>query len=289
MRSWRACLRTRYSLKSKLRMASCRYRTPPWTIFVDALEAPLAKSPASSCTVFRPRSCASRAQPEPVAPPPITHTSKLFPSIARRASSRLFIPWDFPDNFRLCRAELARQTGGKAHGLIATVNSEKARLTFFSSRKAGRARARVKSRCVRKPAEMRDQAFVPSTDIPPAPSFQQHSSENRGPGVLSKDPGWVARWSRKPPPCRRVETMLDRPSCNRREAFHIRWTVWCQNNPSTGNPCSRLRGAPWDPEFWPQSLAKYLRSVEYLLPARWAQFFPRKFCGTKQTAGGGSG
>src|SRR5256885_9449293 len=50
-------------------------------IFVAALEVAPAKSPASRSTVRIPRSCASSAQAEPVAPPPITrseeHTSEL--------------------------------------------------------------------------------------------------------------------------------------------------------------------------------------------------------------------
>src|SRR5689334_24161476 len=43
--------------------------------FVEALEVAEPKSPASTRTVFKPRSCASNAQPAPEAPPPITQTS----------------------------------------------------------------------------------------------------------------------------------------------------------------------------------------------------------------------
>src|SRR5581483_7703641 len=43
--------------------------------FVEALEVAEPKSPASTTTVFKPRSCASNAQPAPAAPPPITQTS----------------------------------------------------------------------------------------------------------------------------------------------------------------------------------------------------------------------
>src|SRR5690348_7813235 len=56
-------------------MACCRYRRPPWMSFVEALEVAEPKSPASTRTVFKPRSCASKAQPAPEAPPPITQRS----------------------------------------------------------------------------------------------------------------------------------------------------------------------------------------------------------------------
>ena len=59
--------------------------------FVELLEVAQAKSPASTRTVLSPRSWASKAHPAPVAPPPITHRSKLSFSIPFQAAARLFI------------------------------------------------------------------------------------------------------------------------------------------------------------------------------------------------------
>src|SRR5277367_4427732 len=60
-------------------------------IFVDLLEVAPAKSRASTRTVFRPRSCASSAQPAPVAPPPITQTSNDWLWMLDSVSSRVLI------------------------------------------------------------------------------------------------------------------------------------------------------------------------------------------------------
>src|ERR1700745_764835 len=59
-------------------------------ILVAALEVAPAKSPASRSTVRIPRSCASRAQAEPVAPPPITHRSNCWPEMFVSSSTLLF-------------------------------------------------------------------------------------------------------------------------------------------------------------------------------------------------------
>src|SRR5258705_497602 len=59
-------------------------------ILVAALEVALAKSPASRSTVRIPRSCASSAQAEPVAPPPITHRSNCWPEMFVSSSTLLF-------------------------------------------------------------------------------------------------------------------------------------------------------------------------------------------------------
>src|ERR1700722_5827874 len=66
-------------------------------IFVDLLEVAPAKSPASTSTVFKPRSCASSAQPAPVAPPPMTHTSKDRPLMLDSVSSRLLVGSPVPN------------------------------------------------------------------------------------------------------------------------------------------------------------------------------------------------
>lgn len=58
-------------------IAFCRYLTPPCISFVLLLEVPLAKSSPSISAVFKPLVAASKAQPDPVAPPPIIITSKL--------------------------------------------------------------------------------------------------------------------------------------------------------------------------------------------------------------------
>jgi len=58
---------------------------------VEALEVADAKSEASIRTVLSPRNCESSAQPEPVAPPPITQTSKDLFWMSLSASARLFI------------------------------------------------------------------------------------------------------------------------------------------------------------------------------------------------------
>src|SRR5438128_2254294 len=60
-------------------------------ILVAALDVAPAKSPASSSTVRIPRSCASSAQAEPVAPPPITHRSNCWLAIFFSSSVLLFI------------------------------------------------------------------------------------------------------------------------------------------------------------------------------------------------------
>jgi hypothetical protein len=52
---------------------------------------PLAKSPASTNTVFIPRSCESSEQPLPVAPPPIMQMSNVIAAIRSRASERFLI------------------------------------------------------------------------------------------------------------------------------------------------------------------------------------------------------
>src|SRR5260370_7298445 len=59
-------------------------------ILVAALEVAPAKSPASRRTVRIPRSCASSAQAEPVAPPPITHRSNCWPEMFLSSSTLLF-------------------------------------------------------------------------------------------------------------------------------------------------------------------------------------------------------
>src|SRR5260370_5240646 len=59
-------------------------------ILVAALEVAPAKSPASRSTVRIPRSCASSAQAEPVAPPPITHRSNCWPEMFFSSSTLLF-------------------------------------------------------------------------------------------------------------------------------------------------------------------------------------------------------
>src|SRR5258708_7691840 len=60
-------------------------------ILVAALEVAPAKSPASRSTVRIPRNCASSAQAEPVAPPPITHRSNCRSEMLFSSSSLLFI------------------------------------------------------------------------------------------------------------------------------------------------------------------------------------------------------
>src|SRR6266852_2974572 len=60
-------------------------------ILVAALEVALAKSPASRRTGRIPRNCASSAQPEPVAPPPITHRSNCWPEMFFSSSTLLFM------------------------------------------------------------------------------------------------------------------------------------------------------------------------------------------------------
>src|SRR5580692_421321 len=60
-------------------------------ILVAALDVAPAKSPASSSTVLIPRSCASSAQADPVAPPPMTHRSNGWPAILFNSSVLLFI------------------------------------------------------------------------------------------------------------------------------------------------------------------------------------------------------
>src|SRR5271155_5594933 len=67
-------------------------------IFVDLLEVAPAKSPASTRTVFKPRSCASSAQPAPVAPPPMTQTSNDWPLMLESVSSRVLIEFPVPDH-----------------------------------------------------------------------------------------------------------------------------------------------------------------------------------------------
>src|SRR5580700_8742191 len=67
-------------------------------IFVDLLEVAPAKSPASTSTVFKPRSCASSAQPAPVAPPPITQTSNAWLLILDSVSSRVLIGSPAPNS-----------------------------------------------------------------------------------------------------------------------------------------------------------------------------------------------
>src|SRR5258706_10324120 len=59
-------------------------------IFVAALEVAPAKSPASRSNVRIPRNCASSAQAEPVAPPPITHKSNCWPEMFVSSSTLLF-------------------------------------------------------------------------------------------------------------------------------------------------------------------------------------------------------
>lgn len=66
-----------YCSKSSCIIAFCKYLTPPWMSFVLLLEVPLAKSSPSIKAVLRPLVAASRAQPAPVAPPPMMTTSKL--------------------------------------------------------------------------------------------------------------------------------------------------------------------------------------------------------------------
>src|SRR5580704_17294445 len=60
-------------------------------ILVAALEVAPAKSPASRRTVRIPRSFASRAQAEPVAPPPITHRSNCWPAMLFSSSVLLLM------------------------------------------------------------------------------------------------------------------------------------------------------------------------------------------------------
>src|SRR5215510_224170 len=60
-------------------------------ILVAALDVEPAKSPASSSTVRIPRSCASRAQADPVAPPPMTHRSNCCPEMLCSSSALVFI------------------------------------------------------------------------------------------------------------------------------------------------------------------------------------------------------
>src|SRR6266481_809522 len=60
-------------------------------ILVAALEVAPAKSPASRRTVRIPRSRASSAQAEPVAPPPITHRSNCWPEMFLSSSTLLFM------------------------------------------------------------------------------------------------------------------------------------------------------------------------------------------------------
>src|SRR5258708_27476251 len=59
-------------------------------ILVAALEVAPAKSSASRSTVRIPRSCASSAQAEPVAPPPITHRSNCWPEMFVSSFTLLF-------------------------------------------------------------------------------------------------------------------------------------------------------------------------------------------------------
>src|SRR5580700_512766 len=72
----------------------------------------------------------------------------------------------------------------------------------------------------------------------PDPSCPRRSWGNPAAGALSINQVWVARWSRKPPPYPRAGIALDRPSCSRKGAFHIRWKACCRNSPRTENPCS---------------------------------------------------
>src|SRR5208282_1408820 len=65
-------------------------------ILVAAVEAPLPKSDPSSRTVFRPRNCESSAEPDPVAPAPMTQTSNVFVTMLSSASRRLFTGPLFP-------------------------------------------------------------------------------------------------------------------------------------------------------------------------------------------------
>src|ERR1700722_5438243 len=59
-------------------------------ILVAADEAALAKSPASISDVFIPRNCASSAEADPVAPAPMTQTSKVLDPTLSTAAFRLF-------------------------------------------------------------------------------------------------------------------------------------------------------------------------------------------------------
>src|SRR6476661_10667647 len=68
-------------------MSPCpRYRTPPCINFVLLLEVPFAKSLCSKSTTDKPRNAASRATPNPVAPPPMMMISQesFFPSLSTR-------------------------------------------------------------------------------------------------------------------------------------------------------------------------------------------------------------
>src|SRR4051794_23755476 len=55
---------------------------------LDRLDVPEAKSRASTRPTARPRVTASRAQPAPTTPPPMTRTSTSVPARAVRAASR---------------------------------------------------------------------------------------------------------------------------------------------------------------------------------------------------------
>src|SRR5438876_9240851 len=82
-------------------------------IFVDLLEVAPAKSPASTSTVSKPRRRASSAQPAPVAPPPITQTSKDSLPMVRSISSRLLMVSPRAPTFRFVQARLQSAPGSQ--------------------------------------------------------------------------------------------------------------------------------------------------------------------------------
>lgn len=62
--------------------------------FVERLDAPEAKSSASTSATPRPRAASSRATPAPVMPPPTTQTSKV--SLANRSMLVARVPGPIP-------------------------------------------------------------------------------------------------------------------------------------------------------------------------------------------------
>src|ERR1035438_6561723 len=105
-------------------------------ILVDLLDVAPAKSPASTSTVFKPRSCASRAQPAPVAPPPITQTSNDFASMLRSVSSRLLMKSPVP-NSRLAHSYCATGRTFSSTVLPTVLESARQRLPISPNAEIG--------------------------------------------------------------------------------------------------------------------------------------------------------
>src|SRR6478609_5592488 len=80
--------RSRSASRTSPKSFCSRYRRPPCTSLLDREEVPEAKSRASTSATFKPRVAASRAAPVPVAPPPMTTTSKTSFSRRERAARR---------------------------------------------------------------------------------------------------------------------------------------------------------------------------------------------------------